>query len=134
MIKHRGAESTEMKQLSDQVIGCAIRVHRELGPGLLESVYEECLSYELSKAEIYHERQKVLPIIYDKIHLDAGYRIDLLIDNKLIVELKAVELLLPIHLAQTLTYLRLADYRLGLLINFNVPLLIQGVKRVVNGY
>ncbi|HEY0110636.1 MAG TPA: GxxExxY protein [Fibrella sp.] len=123
-----------MKQLSDQVIGCAIRVHRELGPGLLESVYEECLSYELSKAEIYHERQKVLPIIYDKIHLDAGYRIDLLIDNKLIVELKAVELLLPIHLAQTLTYLRLADYRLGLLINFNVPLLIQGVKRVVNGY
>ncbi|HEX9956459.1 MAG TPA: GxxExxY protein [Fibrella sp.] len=123
-----------MKQLSDQVIGCAIRVHRELGPGLLESVYEECLSYELSKVEIYHERQKVLPIIYDKIHLDAGYRIDLLIDNKLIVELKAVELLLPIHLAQTLTYLRLADYRLGLLINFNVPLLIQGVKRVVNGY
>ena len=76
----------------------------------------------------------MLPIIYDKIHLDAGYRIDLLIDNKLIVELKAVELLLPIHLAQTLTYLRLADYRLGLLINFNVPLLIQGVKRVVNGY
>lgn len=123
-----------MYKTSDSVIGCAIKVHRRLGPGLLESVYEECLAYELTKAGIFFERQKPMPVIYDDIHLDAGYRIDLMVNRDLVVELKAVETLMPIHLAQTLTYLRLAECRYGLLINFNVAVLIEGVKRVVNGY
>jgi GxxExxY protein len=123
-----------MYKTSELVIGCAIKVHRRLGPGLLESVYEECLSYELTNAGIYFERQKPMPVVYDQIKLDAGYRIDLFVNNDLVVELKSVESLLPVHLAQTLTYLRLADCRYGLILNFNVAVLTEGIKRVVNGY
>lgn len=123
-----------MYTTSDNVIGCAIKVHRRLGPGLLESVYEECLSYELTKAGIFFERQKPMPVVYDHIYLDAGYKIDLFVNHDLVVELKSVVSLQPVHLAQTLTYLRLAECRYGLIINFNVALLNQGVKRVVNGY
>ncbi len=123
-----------MSMLSHNVIGCAIQVHRKLGPGLLESVYEACLSYELTQAGIYHERQKPMPITYGDVSLDAGYRLDLWVEDELIIELKAVESLLPLHTAQLMTYLRLANRRLGLLINFNVSVLSHGVKRVANGY
>ena len=118
-------------ELTGKVIGCAIEVHRNLGPGLLESVYEKCLSSELSASNIYHEIQKELPIKYKKTDLDCGYLIDLLIDDTLIVELKSVEKLLPIHEAQLLTYMKLANISTGLLINFNVALLKDGIKRFV---
>lgn len=111
---------------------CALTVHRRLGPGLLESAYEECLAYELSKSGMYVERQKGLPLIYDEIKLDVGYRLDLLIEEKVILELKAVEQLTDVHVAQLITYLKLSDCRLGLLINFNVALLKDGVRRLVN--
>ncbi len=116
------------------MIGCAIKVHRRLGPGLLESVYEECLAHELSSIGINYERQKVMPVIYDKIKLDSGYRVDVLVEQRVIIELKAVESLTDVHLAQVMTYLRLAKCRFGLLINFNVVLLENGIKRVVNDY
>ena len=119
-------------ELSRIVFDCALKVHRTLGPGLLESAYEECLTYELLNADIFVERQKVLPIIYESIKLDTGYRVDLMIERKVIVELKAVELLTDVHLAQVMTYLRLSGCRLGLLINFNVTLLKNGMRRVVN--
>jgi GxxExxY protein len=138
---HRAAEdkrnkwdSLNMKdydELSGKVIGCAIEVHRNLGPGLLESAYEKSLSFELSANNIHHCVQKALPVKYKHIDLDCEYRIDLLIENKLIVELKAIEKILPIHEAQLLTYMRLANMKTGLLINFNVPLLKQGIKRFV---
>ena len=108
-------------------------MHQKLGPGLLESAYEECLYYELNKHNFKIEKQKKLPLIYEDVKLDAGYRIDLLIDEKFIVEIKAVEDLTDVHLAQLLTYLRLSNCKLGLLINFNVSLLKYGVKRVING-
>jgi GxxExxY protein len=118
-------------ELSGKVIGCAIEVHRHLGPGLLESAYERCLSFELLTNNIHHTGQKELPIKYKGIDLDCGYRIDLLIENKLIIELKSVETILPIHEAQILTYMKLADIHTGLLINFNVPLLKEGIKRFI---
>lgn len=121
-------------ELTERIIGCAMTVHRRLGPGLLESVYEECLAHGLAKNDIFVERQKPMRVVYDEIELDAGYRVDLLIDGRIIVELKAVEQLNDVHLAQIMTYLRLANCRFGLLINFNVTLLKYGVKRVVNGY
>lgn len=121
----------EFDELSGKVIGCAIEVHRQLGPGLLESSYERCLSYELLCAGIQHETQKELPIDYKDIKLDCGYHVDLLVDDKLIVELKAVEKLLPIHEAQILTYMKLASVKTGLLINFNVLKLRDGIKRFV---
>jgi GxxExxY protein len=120
-------------ELSKIVIGAAITVHKKLGPGLLESSYEECLVYELKKHRLKTERQKVLPLIYESVKLDIGYRVDLLIENKLILELKAVEFLNEIHLAQILTYLKLSECKLGLLINFNVPRMTEGIRRVVNG-
>ena len=119
-------------EISEKVIACAIRVHSALGPGLLESAYEECLYYEISKLNLKVEKQKALPLIYEEVKLDVGYRIDLMVENKLIVEVKAVESLSDIHLAQLLTYLKLSDCRLGLLINFNVVLLKYGIKRVAN--
>lgn len=119
-------------ELSRVVFDCALKVHRTLGPGLLESAYEECLSYELLNANIFVERQKVLLIVYESIKLDAGYRLDLMIERKVIIELKAVETLTDVHLAQVMTYLRLSGCRLGLLINFNVTLLKNGMRRVVN--
>ena len=118
-------------ELSNKVIGCAIEVHRELGPGLLESTYEQCLAYELTEAKIPFKLQVELPVEYKRIKLACGYRIDLLADDRLIVELKSVDQLLKIHEAQILTYMKLAAVRVGLLINFNVDVLRRGVKRFV---
>ena len=115
--------------LSNKVIGCAIEVHRELGPGLLESAYEQCLAAELSRIGIPFQVQVDLPLNYKGMQLDCGYRIDLLLDRQLIVELKSVEQLLKIHEAQILTYMRLAKVNVGLLMNFNVPVLKKGIKR-----
>ena len=114
------------------VFECSLRLHRKLGPGLLESAYEECLYYELCKSGFFVEKQKGLPLIYEEVKLDVGYRLDLLVERKVIVEIKAVEALNDIHLAQVLTYLKLSECKLGLLINFNVTLLKDGVRRVVN--
>jgi GxxExxY protein len=119
-------------EISEKIIGCAIQVHRELGPGLLESSYEECLCYELIQSGLLVEKQKPLPLIYKEVRLDCGYRIDLMIEGKVIVEVKAVESLNDIHMAQILTYLKLSKIRLGLLINFNVTLLKSGIRRVAN--
>src|SRR5258705_14016630 len=127
------AEKQRLNELSRKVIGLCIEIHRELGPGLLESAYEECLAYELSKAGLRFERQRALPVRYKEVQLDCGYRLDLVIEDALIVELKAVAESHPIHEAQLLTYLKLDKKSLGLLINFNVPLLKKGVKRVASG-
>jgi GxxExxY protein len=118
-------------ELSNKVLGCAIEVHRELGPGLLESTYEQCLAYELSRAKIPFKVQVELPVEYKEIRLDCGYRIDLLADDRLVVELKSVDQLMPIHEAQILTYMKLASVKVGLLINFNVTILTKGVRRFV---
>ena len=133
-MNRRDAEAPREDQITEQIIGGCIRIHRELGPGLLESAYEECLCYELPKAGLAFQRQVGLPVQYESIRLDCGYRIDLIVDNRVIVELKAVEKMLPIHDAQLLTYLKLAKISVGLLINFNVPILKAGVKRIVNHY
>ncbi|MCX7855588.1 MAG: GxxExxY protein [Anaerolineae bacterium] len=117
--------------LSNRIIGAALEVHRQLGPGLLESAYEECLAYELSLSNIPFERQKPVPVVYKGIRLDCGFRVDLLVGNLVVVELKAVDALMPVHQAQVLTYLKLTGCRLGLLINFNVVRLREGIKRVV---
>lgn len=114
------------------IVNCAFKVHKELGPGLLESTYEECLKYELIKAGLKVEQQKALPVVYKDVKLECGYRIDLLVQDKVIIENKSVEALNDIHLAQILTYLKLSDCRLGFLINFNVKLIKKGIKRVVN--
>ena len=121
----------ELNRLSEVVIGAAIAVHRELGPGLLESTYEACLYYELSSRGIATEKQKELPVRYRDLLIDAGYRLDLLVEGKLIIELKAVDQLAAIHEAQLLTYLKLSGCKIGLLINFNVKLLKDGIKRRV---
>ena len=118
-------------ELSNIIIGYAIEVHRELGPGLLESVYRNCLGYELINSGLMVEKEKTLPIIYKDLELKHGYRIDLLVEEKVVVELKAVEKLTDVHTAQILTYLRLGEYDLGLLMNFNVKLLKNGIKRYV---
>ena len=119
-------------ELSGRIIGCAMKVHTALGPGLLESAYEACLFHELNKAGLGSEKQKPLPLVYETVKLDCGYRIDLLVENKVIVEIKAVDSLHPIHSTQLLTYLKLSSCKLGLLINFNVLHLKDGIKRVVN--
>lgn len=119
-------------ELSNRVIGYAIRVHTALGPGLLESAYEECLYYELQKNNLFVEKQKPLPLVYEEVKLDVGYRVDLLIEKKVIIEIKSVEALTDVHLAQILTYLKLSDCKLGLFFNFNVAKLKDGIKRVVN--
>ena len=122
----------EFDDLSNKVIGCAIEVHRNLGPGLLESAYERCLSYELTRAGIRHEVQKELPIEYKGIKLDCGYRVDVIIEDKLIVELKSVSMIKDIHKAQLLTYMKLAGIKIGLLLNFNTKLLKEkGINRFV---
>jgi GxxExxY protein len=118
--------------ISQIIIGCAIKVHTALGPGLLESAYEECLYYELVKAGLKVEKQKALPLIYEEIKLEVGYRLDLIVENKVIVEIKACEGLNDVHLAQVLTYLKLSNVKLGLLINFNVSKVKNGIQRVVN--
>ncbi|MCC6354461.1 MAG: GxxExxY protein [Verrucomicrobiae bacterium] len=121
----------EFEALSRRVIGCAIDVHRALGPGLLESAYEQCLAHELCLAQIPFEIQKPVPIAYKGVCLDCGYRIDLLVEGSLILELKSVEALLGIHEAQLLTYMKLSRVRVGLLINFNVEVLRAGIRRFV---
>ena len=118
--------------ISNIIIGKAIEVHKELGPGLLESAYQECLYYELVKAGLKVEKEKPLPIVYKEVRLDHGYRIDLLVENKVVIELKTVEYLTNVHNAQILTYLKLGDFKLGLLMNFHVILLKDGLKRFVN--
>lgn len=122
----------ELNDLTEKIIGCAIKVHRVLGPGLLESAYEVCLVHELRKAGLKAERQVALPVIYEGLRLDADYFIDILVEDTVVIELKSVEHILPIHEAQLLTYLKLANKKLGLLINFNVTLLKNGIKRRIN--
>ena len=121
----------EFDELSNRVIGCAIEVHRNLGPGLLESTYEQCLAHELKTAGIPFKLQHPLPVEYKDLKLDCGYRIDLLVDNSLIIELKSVDNVLPIHQAQLLTYMKLSGIRIGLLMNFNVKYIKSGIKRMV---
>ena len=123
----------DINELTGKVIGAAIEVHRIFGPGLLESTYEECLCKELSLNKIPFERQKEIPLEYKGDKLDCGYRLDLLVASKVVVEIKSVEELLPIHEAQVLTYLKLGRWQVGLLINFNTPVLKDGIKRLVLG-
>ncbi len=122
----------ELNTISYKIIGLAIEVHKQLGPGLLESAYQECLYYEIVNAGLAVERQKILPIIYKDIKLDHGYRIDLLIENKIVIELKTVETFTDVHFAQILTYLKLGEYPLGLLINFHSKILKNNIKRFIN--
>lgn len=119
-------------ELSKIIVNSALKVHRKLGPGLLESSYEECMCYELRKENLFVEKQKALPLIYDDVRLEIGYRIDILVNKKVIIEIKSVEALNDVHIAQILTYLKLSECKLGLLMNFNVALLKNGLKRVVN--
>jgi len=122
----------ELDAISYKIIGLAIEVHKELGPGLLESAYQECLWYELKNSGLYVEKQKALPIIYKDIKLDHGYRIDLLVENKVVLELKTVETFSDVHFAQIITYLKLGNYPLGLLINFDSKILKNNIKRFIN--
>lgn len=119
-------------EISERIIGCAIEVHKLLGPGLLESAYLECLFYELQKTGLAVEKQKTLPLVYKDVKLDAGYRLDLIAENKVIIELKSVESINDIHIAQVLTYLKLSGCKVGLLMNFNVLRLVEGLRRLVN--
>jgi GxxExxY protein len=119
-------------ELSKIVFDAALKVHHKLGPGLLESAYEECLYYELNKTGLIVQKQKPLPLVYEEVKLEVGYRVDIMLENRLIVEVKAVDALNDVHLAQLLTYLKLSNCKLGLLINFNVTLIKNGIKRVVN--
>jgi GxxExxY protein len=127
------ARRTRLNDLSHRVIGLCIEVHRELGPGLLESAYEEALAYEFAQAGLAFERQREMPLLYKGVKLNCGYRLDFVVDDQLIIELKTVGELLPIHHAQLLTYLKLERRALGLLINFNTPVLRDGVRRVAAG-
>jgi len=119
-------------ELSHLVVGSALKVHSALGPGLLESAYEACLQYDLIKSGLQVEAQKPLPLIYQTVKLECGYRVDLLVESKLIIEVKSIEALAEIHFAQVLTYLRLSDLRLALLLNFNVVHMKDGIRRIVN--
>jgi GxxExxY protein len=123
--------NTEQDPLTGKVIGAAIEVHRVLGPGLLESAYEECLCHELNLVGLAFERQVPLPVVYKGVRLDCGYRLDVVVEGRLVVELKTVERLMPVHDAQLLTYLRLSQIHTGLILNFNVPVLRDGIKRMV---
>lgn len=120
-------------EIGNKVIGIAIEIHKSLGPGLLESAYKECMYYKIGKSGLWVEKEKPMPLIFEEVKLDCGYRMDLLVERKLVIEIKSVDALHDIHLAQTLTYLKLGNYKLGLLINFNVVLLKDGIKRVING-
>ena len=120
-------------EIANKILGCALEVHKALGPGLLESAYQECLFYKLTKEGLYVIKEKPMPLVFEEVQLECGYRIDLLVENKVVIELKSVEALNDVHLAQILTYLKLGDYKLGLLMNFNVSLLKNGIRRVVNG-
>jgi len=128
------SEKERLDRITDSIIGAAISVHRALGPGLLESAYEACLAFELAEQGLKIERQKALPVVYHQAKLDCGYRIDILVEEEAIVEIKAVDKLAPIHRAQLLSYLKLSGRRVGLLINFNVNVLKKGIVRVVNNF
>jgi GxxExxY protein len=128
-----GAKSTkELEEIVKTILGCALNVHKALGPGLLESSYQQCLYYELVQSGLLVQKEKAMPLVYKDVKLDVGYRMDLLVEDAIVVEVKAKEGLTDIDLAQTLTYLKLGDYRIGLLINFNVKLLKEGIRRIVN--
>jgi len=127
-------EEDKLNSITEAIIGAAIAVHRALGPGLLESAYEACLAFELRERGLKVEQQKALPVVYRTVKLDCGYRLDLVVEDAVVVEIKAVEHLAPIHEAQLLSYLRLADKRIGLLINFHVKILKDGVRRIVNEF
>ena len=133
-MNRRGAETQRENEITEIVIGCAIEIHRALGPGLLESAYEACLCYELSQKGMLFKRQVSLPLSYKGVRLDCGYVMDLVVDDLVIVELKTVEKLLPIHEAQLITYLKLYGRSVGLLMNFNVALMKSGIKRLVNEF
>lgn len=128
-----GALQVQANQITEQIIAAAIEVHRALGPGLLESAYEACLVYELTQRGLYFQRQAALPVVYKDVLIDCGYRLDLLVERAIIVELKAIDRLAPIHDAQLLSYLKLSGCQVGLLINFNVRLLKDGIRRLVLG-
>ena len=119
-------------EISNKIIGCAIEVHKKLGPGLLETAYQECLLYELKQAGLKVRKEKPMPIVYKEVKLDHGYRIDILVEEKVVIEIKTVEAFTDVHTAQVLTYLRLGDYKLGLLLNFHVTMLKRGIKRIIN--
>ena len=119
-------------EVSKEIVDAALKIHKQLGPGLLETAYEECLAYELKKRDLRIEQQKALPLTYEKVKFETGYRIDLLVENKVIVEIKAIDAMNDVHMAQILTYLKLSNCKLGLLINFNVALLKHGLRRVAN--
>lgn len=121
-------------QITEKIIGSAIAVHKALGPGLLESAYEECLCFELAETGLEFKRQVALPVVYKGVKLDCGYRMDVVVEESVIVEIKAVERIVPVHEAQLLSYLKLTGIKVGLLLNFHVPVLKSGIKRIVNNY
>ncbi len=127
-------QKEKLNEITEKIIGVAIDIHRVLGPGLLESTYEACMVYDLSQISVKVERQKPLPIVYKGVKLDCGYRLDLLVQDEVIVEIKSVEKLAPIHKAQLLSYLKLSGCKVGLLINFNVQILKDGIQRVANNF
>ena len=127
-------DNDRLDQISSRIIGAAIEVHRHLGPGLLESAYQTCLAFEVKQFGLKVEEQKPLPVVYKQVKLDCGYRLDMVVEDEVIVEVKAIEKLLPIHEAQLLSYLRLTRKRVGLLMNFHVPVLKNGLKRIVNEF
>ena len=120
-------------EIAHKIIGIAIEVHNALGPGLLESAYKECMYYKIDKSGFFVEKEKPMPLFFEEVKLECGYRIDLVLENKLVIEIKSVDALNNVHFAQTLTYLKLGNYKLGLLINFNVVKLKDGIKRVIQG-
>jgi len=128
------ANKERLNRITESIIDAAIEVHRALGPGLLESAYEACLAFELAQRGLKVEQQKPLPVVYREVKLDCGYRLDLLVEEEVIVEIKSVERLMPIHQAQLLSYLRLSGHRVGLLLNFNVKVLKDGIRRLVNNF
>jgi len=130
-VKQKLNEMTE-NEISYKIIGAAIELHRQLGPGLLESAYENPLAFELRELGFHIEQQVAMPLVYKEIHMDMGYRIDLIVNRKVLIELKSIEALAPVHFAQTLTYLKLSEMKLGLLINFNTALLKDSIHRIVN--
>jgi GxxExxY protein len=131
---NRTKSQRDIDKITETIIKAAISVHKELGPGLLESAYEACLCYELTRMGLSYERQKELSLQYKEIHIDCGFRIDMLVEKQVVIEIKTVDSLTPVHKAQLITYLKLTECRIGLLINFNVKILKNGIKRIVYGY
>lgn len=134
MVKSGERKEDLINRVTDKIIGCAIEVHRGLGPGLLESAYEECLCFEFSQKGLSFTRQVSLPVTYKGVKLDCGYRMDIVVEDLVIIEVKAVEKLIPIHDAQLLSYLKMHNKKVGLLLNFHVPVLKKGLKRIVNNF